>query len=157
MSYFIHDVESYPNVFTCTFINVHTGACTVYEISDRRDDSIAFRIWIETMARGGHVMVGFNNVGYDYPVIHYMMTSAEMTAEIANYKTEQIIGTPWNDRFSNVVWESEVMVPQVDLFKIHHFDNFARATSLKVLEFNMGAKNIRDLPFPPGTYQHIFF
>lgn len=152
MSYFIHDVESYPNVFTCTFIDVYTGECTVYEISDRRDDSAYFRTFIEMCQREGHVFVGFNNVGYDYPVIHHLMTSECMTAEIAYYKTMQIINTPWDDRFSNVVWESEVMVPQVDLFKIHHFDNFARATSLKKLEFAMGSKNLRDLPFPPGTH-----
>ena len=38
-------------------------------------------------------------------------------------------------------------VDQLDLFLIHHFDNRARSTSLKVLEFNMRADNISDLPF----------
>ena len=42
-------------------------------------------------------------------------------------------------------------VDQLDLFLIHHFDNRARSTSLKVLEFNMRADNISDLPFPVGT------
>jgi len=42
-------------------------------------------------------------------------------------------------------------VEQIDLYKIHHFDNKARATSLKVLEFNMRSDNIEDLPFPVGT------
>ena len=40
---------------------------------------------------------------------------------------------------------------QIDLFKIHHFDNKARATSLKVLEFNMRSDSIEDLPFKVGT------
>ncbi|MBF9666408.1 hypothetical protein IAI38_11790, partial [Streptococcus pseudopneumoniae] len=35
-------------------------------------------------------------------------------------------------------------------FKIHHFDNVARATSLKVLQFNMRSESIEDLPFDPN-------
>jgi hypothetical protein len=46
---------------------------------------------------------------------------------------------------------SDRFIEQVDLFKIHHFDNKARATSLKVLEFNMRSDNIEDLPFKVGT------
>jgi hypothetical protein len=41
-------------------------------------------------------------------------------------------------------------VKQVDLYKIHHFDNKARATSLKMIEFNMKSDTIEDLPFPVG-------
>ncbi|MEG8007479.1 hypothetical protein U2444_14875, partial [Listeria monocytogenes] len=42
-------------------------------------------------------------------------------------------------------------VPQIDLFKIWHFDNRARSTSLKVLEFKLRMDNLCDLPFPVGT------
>ena len=42
------------------------------------------------------------------------------------------------------------LVDQIDLFKIHHFDNMANATSLKMLEFNMRSTHIQDLPFTPG-------
>uniref|UniRef100_UPI002B1CEA6B hypothetical protein n=1 Tax=Pseudomonas oryzihabitans TaxID=47885 RepID=UPI002B1CEA6B len=55
------------------------------------------------------------------------------------------------DRWVHSVKPTDRLVPQIDLYKIHHFDNKARATSLKVLEFNMRADNISDLPFPVGT------
>ena len=50
-----------------------------------------------------------------------------------------------------MIWPSDHVVPQVDLYKIHHFDNDARRTSLKKLEFNMRSKTIQDLPYKPGT------
>ncbi len=50
-----------------------------------------------------------------------------------------------------MVKPSDQFVTQIDLFKIHHFDNRARSTSLKVLEFNMRSDSIEDLPFPVGT------
>ena len=43
------------------------------------------------------------------------------------------------------------LVEQIDLFKIHHFDNMARSTSLKLLEFNMRLASVKDLPFPVGS------
>ena len=44
-----------------------------------------------------------------------------------------------------------MIVPQVDLFKIHHFDNQARMTSLKQIEIALQLAHVADLPFPPGT------
>ena len=52
--------------------------------------------------------------------------------------------------FANTVKQKIDIFPQIDLFKIHHFDNKAKSTSLKMLEFNMKSHNIEDLPFPVG-------
>jgi hypothetical protein len=149
----IYDIETYPNIFTCTFIDVFTGRVIVFEISDRRNDAAALFQFIHEMAEHPEsMMVGFNNKGFDYPVLHYVLNTApqDVTAAVAYYKAQAIIDSPWGD-FSHLVWESDERVRQVDLFKIHHFDNAARRTSLKVLEFNMGAENIKDLPYTPGT------
>lgn len=47
------------------------------------------------------------------------------------------------------VWPRDRLIPQIDLFKIHHFDNKARSTSLKKLEVNMRAAYVVDLPYKP--------
>jgi len=67
-------------------------------------------------------------------------------------KAMAIINSQDDDgRWMHNVNPSDRFVEQIDLFKIHHFDNRARSTSLKVLEFNMRSDNIEDLPFPVGT------
>tara|TARA_R110000744_G_scaffold85683_14_gene167451 strand:- start:5420 stop:7141 length:1722 start_codon:yes stop_codon:yes gene_type:complete len=111
---------------------------------------MAFRSWINSLGKSSY-MVGFNNEGYDYPLVDHMMNALDMTAEVAYYKTCEIINTEWDDRFKHVIWANNQIVPQIDLYKIHHFDNVSRATSLKMLEFNMGSDSVRELPFPPGT------
>jgi len=55
-----------------------------------------------------------------------------------------------DSRFGARVKDSDIIIPQIDLYLIHHFDNKARATSLKMLEFNMRSDNIEDLPFELG-------
>jgi hypothetical protein len=56
-----------------------------------------------------------------------------------------------DDPWIHIVKPADRAVPQIDLFKIRHFDNKARATGLKALEFNMRADSIEDLPFPVGS------
>jgi len=98
-------------------------------------------------------MVGYNNIGFDYPVLHFIYTHRNSCASVSEIydKAMAIIGAHGPARFAHMVWESEWLAEQLDLYKIHHFDNMSKATSLKVLEFNMGMSSIEDLPFPVGT------
>lgn len=147
---YIYDLESYPNIFTASFKRVTDGTRWRFEISDRRNDILELKHFIEAVANTDGRLVGFNNLGYDYPVLHEMLTHPAPTAMVAYEKTKAIMNM--HDTFTHMVWESDWLVPQLDLYKIHHFDNKAKMTSLKMLEFNMRSSNIEDLPFPPGTY-----
>jgi hypothetical protein len=149
---YIYDIETYPNVFTLAVEHAQAPICWSFEISDWRNDSrdiIAFLQFLkETDAR----LVGFNNLGFDYPVLHTLIRMGSSSASTLYDKAMAIIGSQDDDnKWVHTVNPSDRFVEQIDLFKIHHFDNKARATSLKVLEFNMRSDNIEDLPFPVGT------
>jgi hypothetical protein len=63
----------------------------------------------------------------------------------------QIFATPWVNRYDNIIWDDDTHIVQIDLLKVHHFDNDARRTSLKMIEVNLCMETIEDLPYPPGT------
>jgi len=149
---FPYDLESYPNVFTAVIIHATSGREWIFEVSDRVNQSRQLLNFIRTMGQHpSNRMVGYNNVGYDYPLLHALLRFDSFTAADAYQISMGIIETPWNDRFKNNVWASDMIVPQVDLFKIHHFDNQARMTSLKQIEIALQLPHVADLPFPPGT------
>lgn len=164
----VYDCETYPNCFTLCAAYGNGKGLRVFEVSDRKDDSEEMLEWMRNLKRHGHRMVGFNNIGFDYPVIHHILTKArkvfadkgqfKITAKEIYTVAQKIINSQDEDRFGKRVKEADVIIPQVDLYLIHHFDNRARATSLKMLEFNMRSDNIDDLPFPVGkklTHQEI--
>jgi hypothetical protein len=93
-------------------------------------------------------MVGYNNYSFDYPVVHLLYTSIVNSFDLYE-KAMSIINSI--NKFDHIIWDNNQIVPQLDLFKIHHFDNMARSTPLKVLEFNMRSDSIEDLPFPVGS------
>lgn len=141
----VWDTEVFPN---CFLLCADTGTSKVsFEISAYRNDLPALQYWMNSLIPLGR-MVGFNNIGFDYPVLHFILTGGITDpGKIYDYAMA-VIGS--ESKFAHIVRPSERRVPQLDLFRIHHFDNKARTTSLKNLEFNMRLWSVADLPFPVG-------
>lgn len=147
----IFDIETYKNVFTLTACTPDGVLWWYYEISDWRNDRADLFAWLVSLGRDGE-MVGFNNVAFDYPVLHaFIQSGGKATAYDLYLKAQSLIQTQDEDRFANIVYPSDRYVKQLDLRLTWHFDNKARMTSLKALEFNMRLDSVEDLPFPVGT------
>jgi hypothetical protein len=148
---YIYDCETYPNVFTLAVEHAEAPLHWMFEISDLRNDSREIIAFLQYLTDTDSRMVGFNNLGFDYPVIHTLIKMGKSDARTLYDKAMAIIAAQDDEKFVHMVYPGDRYVKQIDLFKIHHFDNKARATSLKVLEFNMRSDTIEDLPFPVGT------
>lgn len=154
----IYDIETYPNCFTFTSVFDNGKGLRTFEISDRKnqlDEMLEFLRNVKVHKVG---MVGFNNINFDYPVIHYILDRSRNARRMGGELkiTAQEIYEHVESMFADAnpyksIREDEVMLPQIDLFKIHHFDNKARMTSLKILEVRMLSDNVEDLPFPTGA------
>lgn len=148
----VYDVETYPNFFSVYFFDACTGFIEYFEISDWRDDRAALYAYLckRRAEFEEYWQVGFNNVGFDYPILHlFMETQGSATARMLYEKAQAIIDS--RDGWGHTVWPDQRYFTQVDLYLIHHFNNRARSTGLKALEFAMRSANVEDLPIPPGT------
>lgn len=153
----IYDIEVYPNVFCVTFLDPKTSQTRTFELSPYKDDWVEMVKFIDSHRNNFIRWVGFNNYYYDYQVMHRLLQTdkhpeGKTKYEIAYMISDRIISMNKEEKFQHILWDNVHIVPQVDLYRIHHFDNMARATSLKKLEFNMRSKSIQDLPYKPGTH-----
>lgn len=156
---FIYDIETIRNWFLCVIKNVETKHRWIFEISPRvHQANELYRFLMTLKATSGARMVGFNNEGFDYPVIHYFIDlmnagygacDGATLALMLHNKGSAIIHSI--DRFEHSVWPSDRHIPQVDLYKIHHFDNRNKSTGLKALEFNMQMHTVADMPHDPNA------
>lgn len=141
-----YDLETYPNFFLFSFLNIKTREYTRFEISDRKNEFKELKRFLTD----GHIkyLIGFNSINFDYPVMHRTILTVNncmsLTAMFA--VVEDVIHTKYPS-----IRDKNVLVPQVDLYKIWHYDNMNKATSLKWLEFALRMDNIEDLPYKPGT------
>jgi hypothetical protein len=152
---FAYDCETLVNTFTCTIEHIETGCRWIFEISDRCNHSHELYAFIDWLRIYDARMVGFNNVGFDYPVIHlfwqlYIEQDGVVYAKQLHEKAMSIIGSYGDNRFQNIVWERDRIVRQLDLYLIHHFDNRAKTTGLKMLEFQMRSGDIEVMEDDPN-------
>lgn len=146
----IYDIETYPNVFTFFAIHAVTKQEWLFEISSRKNQTQLLCDFLETAGRLNCRLVGFNNLNFDYPVIHYIYTNRKFISLDDIYQKASSIINSFDNKFGHLINANKHVVTQIDLFKIHHFDNMAKSTSLKVLEFNMRSMSVQNLPFKPG-------
>lgn len=151
----VYDVESYPNFFSATFIDADSDQHWYFEISARRCDLWQLIAFINRCQTTACRWVGFNTLAYDYPLVHHIYKlatcRAPVDAAVIYEKSQALINVEYGERFAHMIWDRDQLVPQVDLFKVHHFDNRAKATSLKVLQFNLRAESVEDAPVEFGT------
>lgn len=147
-----YDIETYPNIFTLTLQFLATKKFMCFEISDRKNQLQEMLNTLAMIRDGNGRMFGFYSMFFDYPVLHYIIQNKKWITVADIYaKAMQVIETPDYDKYSVVIRDYDEFIPQVDMFKVHHFDNPSRRTSLKVIEFCLQMESIEDLPFAPGS------
>ena len=151
MKYYIYDVETFPNIFTCVIQNTQSKELRVFELSTRENDLTKFLKTLEWLSKNEKILVGYNNLNFDYAVLQFIYKNAK------NYSIKELVyeififadGLIKN----NIIYKEDkntLKINQLDLMKIHNFDYKATRVSLKVLEVNMCMDSIEDLDFKIG-------
>ncbi len=151
------DIETYPNCFLFAAVRADGKQKVVFEVSHRKNEIDRIIKCCDHMKEKEEYMVTFNGIGFDYPVLHGILTKpypkdgTKLAAHIYELAQEQIDSFK-DSMFGHTIKADEVQVKQMDLYRIWHFNNKAKATSLKLLQFNMRLKSIQELPFAVGTH-----
>lgn len=146
-----YDIESFPNFFCAVFANSKLDDFICYEISERKND------YNDLMSMySGHkgYFLGFNCLGYDSQLMEFLLKNKGVFSKESGAKLATII----NDKSKSVVEASDsggfgeypewrLTVKHLDLFKMNHYDNVNKSTSLKWVEFSIDFPNVQDLPF----------
>lgn len=150
----IWDIETYKHAFTFSIIRADGKFKKTFEVSARINEVDRILNCLDYLHDNEHRLVGFNSCGFDYPIVHKLIenrnalpkTGKALAAKVFQWAQKQIDSFK-NDGFGYTVKTADQYVKQVDLYRIWHFNNKAKATGLKMLEFNMRLDNIEDLPY----------
>lgn len=125
-------------------------ASYVYEISPRRNDKSQLIQFLNYLRDSNTLMVGFNNLGFDWPIVSELLNSPYTFDALKAYQLCTQIINSGDHKLNFTIPYKDRHVAQLDLYKMNHFDNANRRTSLKVLQCAMRSQSVEDLPFPPG-------
>lgn len=146
----VYDIETLASCFTYTAYNVDTLQVVQYTIhEDKNELRDLISHLLDCLGQ-----IGFNNLSFDYPIIHFILANYKAWFELQAteiiamiYAKAQFIIQEQNEsKFSlNKIKDRDMKIAQMDLFKIWHYDNRARSTSLKALEISMNYPNVMDM------------
>lgn len=157
---FVYDIETYKEAFTFSVVRADGKFKQTFQCSKFKNEIDRVVACIEYLKKNKYYMVGFNNIGFDYPVLHELITKINLEDKSGQWIAKKVfdiaqkqIDSFKDEGFGNTVKYEDQVVKQIDLYRIWHFNNKAKATSLKMLEFNMRMQNIEDLPF--GVHEEL--
>ena len=151
-TFLTYDIETFLSIFCVVF--KYRDRYKTFEISERKDQYEELVAFLKEGALKRWFFVGFNNVRFDGQVLQWLMeakepfkkltgkTKAKHIMEFAQSVIEKI-----NNKEFPPYQESKLSCQQLDLFLQAHYNNRARSTSLKWLEYSMNWKKIQDLPY----------
>lgn len=146
----VYDLEVTKSAFTYTGLDINTQKISQFVLHKDKNELSAMVAHFKSL-KG---MIGFNSINFDYPILHYIYKH-ELDLKLSEFAIEQIfleaqrlINEQSKEAFNQIIAIKlkDVLVPQLDLFKLWHFNNKARMTSLKSLEIAMGFPNVMDMP-----------
>lgn len=143
----VYDLEVLSNLFTYTGYCRQTKEYHQFVIWDEQND---YERLMKHLFREKLIMIGYNNDNYDYPILHHLINHYEEYKHLSGRDLAQKIydksQSLINNNFNTVAdWNKHLV--QIDLFKIMHYDNLAKSTSLKALQVAMNLPVVEDMPF----------
>lgn len=148
----VYDLECLRNVFTYTGYVPKENKYYQFVICPWRNDLIDLQ---KHLTRDKLVQVGYNNLSYDYPLIHHILNhyneykyqSGLEISQAIYAKSQEII-----DQEFSIISDKNSYIQQIDLYRIHHYNNKARIASLKDIEIAMNLPDVREMPIHHTTW-----
>lgn len=102
--------------------------------------------------------ISFNGLAFDSQITEFLLRSKKMllqktseeVALLVYLEAQKIIGKQENREFAQYS-EKDLQIKQIDVFKLNHWDNPAKRSSLKWIQYSMDWFNIQDMPIHHDT------
>lgn len=161
MGFEVYDIETLSNLFTYTGYDCYQKTWKQFVVSQWRNDFSELVNHLSYLRANKYYQVGFNNENFDYPVIHHILNHAseykflsgqEVAQHLYDKAQDLINNTNEDGKQFNTIADKNKFIQQIDLYKIWHYNNNARRTSLKDLEVCMNMPNVEEMPIDHQTW-----
>tara|TARA_R110000782_G_scaffold93772_1_gene177296 strand:+ start:908 stop:2872 length:1965 start_codon:yes stop_codon:yes gene_type:complete len=146
----IYDIETMQELFAVVCM-VPGKVGKSFQVSKWKNQLDSFVRYTESNTDA--YWVGYNNLRFDSQVIEWILRNHDNWHQLTNLEICSLIAQKAADVIHDANYdvfpeyrEHELSLKQIDLFKIHHYDNKNRMVSLKRLEFEMDLENIEEMP-----------
>lgn len=158
------DYETMINCFIAVFEHYKKDERKVFVVHEQQNDFPEFVSFLNKCVKDKQWHISFNGLGFDAQITQHILNNQ---AFLLNSTPEVIIDFIY--KYAQSVIEKnnrgdfadyapyKLKIKQIDLFKLNHWDNKAKMSSLKWIQYSMDWDNVEEMPHPhyqPITDRH---
>lgn len=159
--HWVHDYETLKNCFIAVFYSISSDEKREFVVHKLRNDFPALVQFLRNNVQNKEWHVSFNGLAFDAQITQYILLNAdslingdpEFIAHEIYLVAQETIDTQLQGEWARYK-EKDIPIRQVDLFKLNHWDNPAKRSSLKWIQFSMDWHNLQEMPIHHSTFIH---
>ncbi len=160
MNHWVMDYETLKNCFVAVFTHYKSEETKIFSICKLQNDYEKLIEFLEQNIDNNEWHISYNGLAFDAQITqniikdhqygrHEKMDGESIAEEIYGYAQRAI--TKSNNREFQDFPEWDLTIKQIDVFKLNHWDNVAKMSSLKWIQYSMDWDNIIDMPIHHET------
>ena len=150
------DYETIVNCFVAVFQHYKDdGVKHVFVIHKDRNDFPKFVSFLQRCVSNKEWHISYNGLAFDAQITQWILynhedlsrlTADQLVSEIYKYAQKTISRTDKGEFAEYPPYK--LQISQIDLFKMNHWDNRAKMSSLKWIQYSMDWDNVEEMPHP---------
>ena len=156
--HYVMDYETLCSCFIAVFEGVKSEEPIIFTIHESKNEILELVTFLERNIAYDEWHVSFNGIGFDSQITEHILRNKEQLLEqsgdtIARFiyrKAQDVINRSNNGEFQEYS-PRDLSIRQLDVFKLNHWDNNAKRSSLKWIQYTMDWHNIIDMPIHHTT------
>jgi hypothetical protein len=152
-THWVMDYETLSNCFLGVFESVNSEEQHIFVIHESRNDIVKLLTFLTNNIKKDEWHVSFNGLNFDSQITEHILINgnklldytAEKIAKFIYEKAQDVITRQNQGEFLEFS-QKNLQISQVDVFKLNHWDNPAKRSSLKWIQYTMDWHNIKDMP-----------
>ena len=153
MNHWVHDYETISNCFVACFMHYSNDEEKVFVIHELRDDFDELVSFLEKNKDNKEWHISFNGLAFDSQITHYILDKKSLLSSLGSYGrastlyeyAQSVIDKKRVNAYLDYP-EWRMSIQQIDVFKLNHWDNPAKSSSLKWIQYTMDWDDIIEMP-----------
>jgi hypothetical protein len=153
MDHYVMDYETNVNCFLGVFEHYKTDEVHVFTIGPLRNDLTKLLDFFDDNISQNQWHISYNGLAFDSQITEYIIVKRDYLLKLSGDAVGRLIYAKAQDciKKSNArefqEWsEKKLSIKQIDIFKLNHWDNPAKSSSLKWIQCSMDWHNVQDMP-----------
>ena len=152
-THWVHDYETLADCFVGVFEDYKSNKSYTFVCSKFTNDIVRLVKFLKYNVAKKEWHVSYNGLNFDSQITQYILLNAKYLcemdgqeiAELLYERAQDAIGRKERGEFLEFS-PKKLLIKQVDVFRLNHWDNKAKMSSLKWIQYSMDWGNIVDMP-----------